>query len=216
MDAHVALDIFSHFYDACGGPRGDGGTTAAATLDWCRPLVDLNDRKAARKLASTSAMSAQSTPIDATTTATATDVTEYSESPGHVVDSDHVVTPAFDSQELLARLAALGILGPAARLVPAHDIQTTTQLPLVCTDATGTSATGAPAVASQPLRVKSLALFANGSPVVVVLASVRALQLHPLRFCNKLNRRISLTKPALPTICSSLVRLATQPAASCG
>jgi hypothetical protein len=185
MDAHVALDIFSHFYDACGGPRGDGGTTAAATLDWCHPLVDLSDRKAARKLSSSSALSAQSTPIDATTTAAAADVTEDSESSGHLVDSNPMVTPAFDSQELLARLAALGIVGPAASLVPADGIQPTTP---VCTHATETSIAEAPAVTLQPLRVKSLALFANGSPVVVVLASVRALQLPPLCFRNNLNR----------------------------
>lgn len=176
IDAHVAIDIFSHFYDACGGPRGSDSKAAAAVVAWCAPLTDRIDRKATRRHTghpASSLLSPASITNSTGSSAVFADAT-YEHDPSEQnaaiwAEHDHKIESCsedvpFDSLQLLSRLALLGIVEPDATLVPSHAV----------------SSQGSPAVDSSdrteedldlPFRVKSLALFANGSPIVAVLAS---------------------------------------------
>jgi prolyl-tRNA editing enzyme YbaK/EbsC (Cys-tRNA(Pro) deacylase) len=176
MDAHVALDIFSHFYDVCGGPRGEEGGLAAAMLAWCAPLVDLLDRKNSRTLASPSAASPQqqSTIIPPHSTALNLDMKAINhhgscyqnENPGVEVAPGATDESPFDAQQLLARLSLLGIHAPAVALFTDEATDGETM---------AASASSGVATRCEPFRVKSLAMFANGSPLVVVLSSEQKL-----------------------------------------
>jgi prolyl-tRNA editing enzyme YbaK/EbsC (Cys-tRNA(Pro) deacylase) len=179
-DAHVALDIFSHFYDACSGPRDSDSSVADAVLAWCAPLIDRVDRKAIRRPAGQSASSLLS-PVSIThsSASTAAFVDEADEpypseqNEATWVEHEHRAgnlphDMPFDSVQLLTRLALLGIVRTDATLFSSHAMSFQ-ELPEV------KSSDGAEANSDQPFRVKSLALFANGSPMVAVLASDRKL-----------------------------------------
>ena len=176
MDAHVALDIFSHFYDACGGPRGEEGGFAAAMLAWCAPLVDLLDRKNSRKLAFPLAASPeqQSAIIPPHSAALDLDMKAINHHGSCYQYENPVVEEAlgatdespFDAQQLLARLALLGIHAPAVTLFTDEAADGETM---------AASASSGVATRCEAFRVKSLAMFANGSPLVVVLSSEQKL-----------------------------------------
>jgi prolyl-tRNA editing enzyme YbaK/EbsC (Cys-tRNA(Pro) deacylase) len=145
-------------------------------LAWCAPLVDLLDRKNSRTLASPSAASPQQqfTIIPPHSTALNLDMKAInhhgscyqSENPGVEVALGATDESPFDAQQLLARLSLLGIHAPAVTLFTDEATDGVTM---------AASASSGVATRCEPFRVKSLAMFANGAPLVVVLSSEQKL-----------------------------------------
>jgi prolyl-tRNA editing enzyme YbaK/EbsC (Cys-tRNA(Pro) deacylase) len=184
IDAHVAVDIFSHFYGKYGRARGSGSScsssssssaAAAAVVAWCAPLTDRIDRKAARKLIGQPSSSTHLSRIFHSTTSVDSsddvvdDLDPSQQSWAEWAELTQAAESAredgpFDSRQLLARLARLGIVGPDAVLV--SSLQDPPQ-ELIAVE----SSDGAEQNHELPFEVKSLALFVNGMPLVAVLAS---------------------------------------------
>jgi prolyl-tRNA editing enzyme YbaK/EbsC (Cys-tRNA(Pro) deacylase) len=206
-DAYVALDIFAHFYDACGGPRSSDSSAAATVLAWCAPLIDRIDRKSARKSAEQSVSSSLFPEIIKQPAASTAAFIDTSDEPDLDQQSDATcaaydqktanspIDVPFDSLQLLARLSLLGITGPDATLLPSH-----------ATSRQGSLAVGSPDGVEEdrrtPFPVKSLAMFANGSPIVAVLGSEQKLD------TVLLAQHLQLT-PASRSAISRQLRLAT-------
>ena len=204
MDAHVAVDLFSRLYGAHAA-----GAAAVDASTWCAPLVDCDAKRSSRRqqvaqppsvtppppgAPSTALAQGEAAPSAATNDSNGLALGAEEQRP-RWVDPHHGAAPPvepLDADTLIARLGALGIDAASARLVSVD----------AASDEDHPSGQNRGELEAGCLPVKSLAIFATGSPAVAVVSAHR--KLDPFKLAKHLKLTLTSRKAM-----SRQVRLAT-------
>lgn len=203
MDAHVAIDIFKSMYRVYVSARG---TAALDAISWCATLVDCDSAKGRSRKQQPQAGTSNQLPtapaVNVCLPATATQSgAESIALPGSGSEEQRPRWVDPHSKESLSSLPPLTSIDLMSKLASLDFDETAAHL----VDANAMVEEDAVAVREQRpacLHVKSLALFATGSPAVAVLPAHR--KLDPFKIAKHLKLTLTSRKAM-----SKQVRLAT-------